>query len=167
VYRKIEDFMESYKILTDGTLKTLRLLDDGNLDQSVGEGFRTLRHLGWHIVVTVPEMLKLTGLPLSAVDHESPPPASAAEIVGGYEKVTAELERAIEANWNDDSLAELDDLYGQKWERGKTLMALVHHEIHHRGQMTVLLRQAGGKAPGLLGPSKEEWTQYGKETPPY
>jgi uncharacterized damage-inducible protein DinB len=35
------------------------------------------------------------------------------------------------------------------------------HEIHHRGQMTVLMRQAGLKVPGVYGPSREEWTAYG------
>lgn len=167
MFRKVEDFFESYTNLTEGTLKMLALLDDDNLDQPVGEGFRTLRHLGWHIVVTVPEMLRLTGLPLSAVDHESPPPERAAEIVAGYKKVTAELIGAIKADWDDNTLTEVDDMYGQKWARGASLTALFHHEIHHRGQMTVLLRQAGCKVPGLYGPAKEEWPQFGMETPPY
>jgi uncharacterized damage-inducible protein DinB len=153
--------------MVDGTLKVLLLLDDANLEQSVGDGFRTLRQLGWHIVVTVPEMLRLTGLPLSAVDFEAPPPAGAAEIVDGYKKVTTELVDAIRNNWSDAALAEVDDMYGQKWARGLSLSALLHHEIHHRGQMTVLLRQAGCKVPGLLGPAKEEWSEFGMETPAY
>ena len=33
--------------------------------------------------------------------------------------------------------------------------ALLHHEIHHRGQMTVLMRQAGLKLPGVYGPSAD------------
>jgi uncharacterized damage-inducible protein DinB len=151
----------------EGTVKVLVLLDDDNLDQSVGEGFRTLRHLGWHIVVTVPEMLRLTGLPLSAVDHESPPPKDAAAIVDGYKKVTSELVDAIKNNWDDDALTKVDEMYGQKWARGASLSALINHEIHHRGQMTVLLRQAERRIPGLFGPAKEEWPEFGMETPSY
>lgn len=30
------------------------------------------------------------------------------------------------------------------------------HEIHHRGQLTILMRQAGITVSGLYGPSKEE-----------
>lgn len=167
MFRKIDDFVDSYKQLVEGTLKILVLLDDTNLDQSVGEGFRTLRHLGWHIVVTVPEMLRLTGLPLSAVDIQSPPPESASEILEGYKKVTTELVDAIKNHWNDDTLAKVDDMYGQKWARGASLAGLISHEIHHRGQMTVLLRQAGVRVPGLFGPAKEEWPDFGMETPPY
>ena len=88
-------------------------------------------------------------------------------IVSGHRAATAELVRAIKAEWNDESLQQTDDMYGQQWPRGLTLAALVHHEIHHRGQMTVLLRQAGRKVPGTFGPSREEWTQYGMQPPAY
>lgn len=167
MFRKIDDFVETYKQLAEGTIKVLVLLDDNNLDQSVGEGHRTLRHLGWHIVVTVPEMMRLTGLPLSAVAIDSPPPADAGAILDGYKKVATELVDAIKNNWDDDTLTHVDDMYGQKWARGASLAALIHHEIHHRGQMTVLLRQAGRRVPGLFGPAKEEWPEFGMETPPY
>lgn len=167
MYRKIEDFVGAYNVLTEGTLKTFAVLTDDNLDQSVGEGHRSLRELAWHIVVTVPEMMNLCKLALSAVDPHSPPPGTAAEIVDGYQKVTSELREAIGANWTDESLVDTDNMYGENWARGLSLSALIHHEIHHRGQMTVLLRQAGAKLPGLFGPAKEEWAQYGMETPPY
>jgi len=34
--------------------------------------------------------------------------------------------------------------------------ALLHHHIHHRGQLVLLCRQAGGAPPGLYGPNREE-----------
>jgi uncharacterized damage-inducible protein DinB len=167
LFRKIDDFLEEYNRLTEGTLKVLDRVTDEMLDQSVGEGHRTIRHLGWHVVTTIPEMMKLTGLPLSAIDPGSPPPQTVAEVIGGYKTATTELVDAIKANWNDESLLEMDDMYGEEWPRGGSLTALINHEIHHRGQMTVLLRQAGGTVPGLFGPAKEEWSQYGMPAPPY
>jgi uncharacterized damage-inducible protein DinB len=91
----------------------------------------------------------------------------AADIVDGYGKVTTELVDAVKNHWDDDALTKVDDMFGQKLARGASLSALISHEIHHRGQMTVLLRQAGCRVPGLLGPAKEEWPQFGMETPPY
>ena len=35
-------------------------------------------------------------------------------------------------------------------------LALLHHHIHHRGQLTLLCRMAGGKPPGVYGPNREE-----------
>jgi len=58
-------------------------------------------------------------------------------------------------------------MYGQQWPRMMTLKILIHHEIHHRGQMTILLRQANQSVPGVVGPSKEEWSQWGMEPPAY
>ena len=56
-------------------------------------------------------------------------------------------------------------MYGEKWMRGVTLRVVTEHEVHHRGQMTILMRQAGLKVPGLFGPAKEEWSEFGMEEP--
>ena len=45
------------------------------------------------------------------------------------------------------------------------LMTLINHQNHHRGQMTVLMRQAGLTVPGVYGPAKEEWAAAGMEAP--
>ena len=34
--------------------------------------------------------------------------------------------------------------------------AIVAHGIHHRGQLTLMCRLAGGQVPGLFGPNREE-----------
>jgi uncharacterized damage-inducible protein DinB len=34
--------------------------------------------------------------------------------------------------------------------------AMMSHGIHHRGQLTLMCRLAGGQAPGLYGPNREE-----------
>jgi uncharacterized damage-inducible protein DinB len=167
MFRTVKDFLSVYANLTGGTQKVLAALTDKNLDQSVSAGHRTLGQLGWHVVATIPEMMNRTGLGLGSVDSESMPPASAKEIADAYTRVTQELARAIETQWNDKTLVETDDMYGKPWPRGATLLALVTHEVHHVGQMTVLLRQAGAKVPGRFGPSKEEWAQFGMEAPRY
>jgi uncharacterized damage-inducible protein DinB len=71
----------------------------------------------------------------------------------------------VTRHWNDGTLEVEDDMYGEKWKRGLTLAILVNHESHHRGQMTVLMRQAGLKVPGVVGPAKEEWAQYNMPAP--
>ena len=48
-------------------------------------------------------------------------------------------------------------MYGEKWRERKTLGVLVTHQIHHRAQLTVVMRLAGLKVPGVYGPAKEEW----------
>ncbi len=167
MFRKMDDFFKAYGVLTEGSTRLFGALTDETLSQRVADGHRALGEIAWHIVTTIPEMMKRTGLPLSSVDHESMPPATAAEILAGYKAASTELLKSLKEKWTDQKLEMTDDMYGQQWPRGLTLTALIEHEMHHRGQMTVLLRQAGQKVPGLFGPAKEEWGQYGMETPPY
>jgi uncharacterized damage-inducible protein DinB len=60
-------------------------------------------------------------------------------------------------------LGEVIEMYGEKWTRAQALAGLLKHEIHHRAQITVLMRQAGLKVPGVYGPAKEEWVSYGMQ----
>ena len=48
-------------------------------------------------------------------------------------------------------------MFRSVWKKGQVLTVLIRHQIHHRAQMTVLIRQAGLKVPGVYGPSREEW----------
>lgn len=167
MYRKMEDFQCSYKGLVEGTSKIFSALTDENMLQTVTEGHRALGDMAWHIVTTVAEMMNQTGLGLSSIDHEAMPPATAGEIQTAYQAVTDELSAKLAAQWTDETLEKTDELYGETWHRGTTLAILIHHEIHHRGQMTILLRQAGATVPGIYGPAKEEWEKYGMDLPAY
>jgi uncharacterized damage-inducible protein DinB len=102
-----------------------------------------------------------TGLTVVGPREHDPVPASAREIADRFKEAAASLAREIQEKWTDADLEVLDDMYGEMWRRGQTLGALVMHQTHHRGQMTVLMRQAGLKVPGMYGPSREEWADYG------
>jgi uncharacterized damage-inducible protein DinB len=167
MFRQLEDFLKAHEQLAEGTSKVFATLSDDNLGLRVADGHRTLGQIAWHIVATVPEMMNRTGLGLASVDHEAMPPRAAADIVAAYRKVSKELASALRQRWSDEALQQSDEMYGQQWPRGLTLAALLNHEVHHRGQMTVLLRQAGATVPGIYGPAKEEWSQLGIPEPPY
>ena len=167
MFRKIADFTEAHRQQVGNTARVLEALTDANMNHRVVEGHRTLGEIAWHVVTSIPEMMGHVGLGISSVEAESPPPESAAEIAEAYKKVSEELAAGLAADWDDDALLQTDDMYGQRWPRGVTLSVLLHHEAHHRGQMTVLLRQAGAKVPGVCGPAKEEWAQFGMEAPAY
>ena len=49
---------------------------------------------------------------------------------------------------------------------GLVVFYLIAHQGHHRGQMTVLMRQAGLVVPGIYGPSREEWAAFGAPAMP-
>jgi uncharacterized damage-inducible protein DinB len=159
--RKIEDFQKDWAYEAEMTTKVLRALTDESLGQKVYADGRDLGFLGWHLVQTLGEMLGLVGLKIDAPAHDSARPDSAAEIVAAYERGAKSVTDEINANWTDETLLQEDQMYGETWARGLTLLLLITHQSHHRGQMTVLMRQAGLPVPGVYGPSKEEWEAFG------
>ena len=161
MYRKIEDFLGSWAYETEAMLKVLAQLTDESLGQSVNEGGRTLGRIAWHIAQTLPEMGGRTGLQLKGPRETDPVPGSAEEIADRFKEAAESLGREVGSNWADADLEIEDDMYGEMWKRGQSLRALVGHQTHHRGQMTVIMRQAALPVPGVYGPSKEEWSAYG------
>jgi uncharacterized damage-inducible protein DinB len=141
-------------------------LTDASLAQPVHEGGRTLGRLAWHIAQSIPEMMGKTGLQITGLGEHDPVPASAAAIAQAYRDASASLVEQLRATWTDATLLQRDEMYGETWARGLTLSILVSHQTHHRGQMTVLMRQAGLPVAGVYGPSKDEWSQMGMEPPP-
>jgi uncharacterized damage-inducible protein DinB len=165
MFHTLEDFMQNWKHESESTQKQMDQLTDQSLSQVIVDGHRTLGRAAWHIITAIPEMMQRTGLKVDAVDPSAPVPRTAAEFKKAYAAVSQQLTDQIKATWNDGTLQVEDDMYGMKWKRGVTLLILVKHEVHHRGQMTVLMRQAGLKVPGIYGPSKEEWAAFGAPAP--
>jgi uncharacterized damage-inducible protein DinB len=132
MFRRIDDFDAVWRNEREGTLKTLRALNDASL-----------------------------GLKVEAPEEKAPQPATAAAIADAYHAASESLATTVKQTWSDSDLLVEIDMYGERWTRGKALWALVAHEIHHRAQMTVLMRQANLRVPGIYGPSKEEWVSYG------
>ncbi|CAN5688829.1 DinB family protein [soil metagenome] len=166
MFRRLEDFAEDFQDERSGTLKVLRALTDESLSQAIVPGGRTLGFLGWHITGSFREMLGLLGLTPDGPEQGAPVPASAAEIAAAYDAASASALTAVMNTWSDDMLEDDVQMYGLTWKRGFVLDVLVRHEAHHRGQMTVLMRQAGLAVPGPYGPGREEWVAMGMEPHP-
>lgn len=161
MYRTIEDFIKVWKYESESTAKTLKYLTDSSLTIKVTEDGRSLGFLAWHIVLTLGEMGGHMGLSVNAPSENSEEPKEIEKIILAYEIAAKSLEAEVQSKWNDAMLLEVIEMYGEKWRRGDALSSLIRHEIHHRAQMTVLMRQAGLKVPGIYGPAKEEWADIG------
>jgi uncharacterized damage-inducible protein DinB len=160
MFRTVDDFLTIWKQETESTLKVMRALTDESLSTRVTPDGRSLGFLAWHIA-TPSAMCTEAGLPGAPADPNEPQPANLAGIIARYEADAPKVAEVVKAAWTDQMLAEEIAMYGEKWTRGFTLFVLLAHQYHHRGQMTVLMRQAGLAVPGVCGPSKEEWAAYG------
>lgn len=161
MFRTIQDFLDNWAYEAEATSKVFGKLTDESLRQKVTPDGRSLGRLAWHIIQTLPEMGGRTGLTIEGPGEDEPVPTDATGMALQFQETAGSLEEQIKAGWVDADLEVEDDMYGEMWSRGRSLTALVNHQIHHRGQMTVLMRQAGLPVPGVYGPSREEWEAYG------
>ncbi|MBI5645414.1 MAG: hypothetical protein HY962_00665 [Ignavibacteriae bacterium] len=161
MYHSIEEFLEDWRNESGATKKLFSVLTDASLKRQVNDSGRSLGRLAWHITTSIPEMGGKTGLSVQGPGEDSDVPDTAIEINTAYAQAADSLAEAVGNTWNDNTLLEERNMYGETWSNKTTLAVLVRHQIHHRAQMTILMRQAGLIIPGLYGPSKEEWVQFG------
>lgn len=165
MYHTIEEFTADWSHESESTQRLLDILTDDSLGTRIKEGERSLGFLAWHIVISVDEMLSRVGLKFEAPHHDATLPKTAKEIADGYRQANQGFTQAIRTQWNDANLADENDMYGEMWLNAQTLDMVVKHQIHHRGQLTMLMRQAGLPLVGMYGPSREDWATYGGDAP--
>ncbi|WP_338779441.1 DinB family protein [Metabacillus sp. FJAT-52054] len=152
-----QEFIEEWKQESQATEKILQTLTDESLSQEIAPGYNYLGGLGWHITVALHTMLAQTGLNFQHPPHVETIPESASEIASDYRNTSDSMLKAIQEQWTDETLNETREFFGNEVPVHAVLRTLIQHQAHHRGQMTVLMRQAGLNVPGVYGPSKEEW----------
>lgn len=166
MFLTIDGFVKAWEFESTSTQKMLDVLTDESLKQSVKPNDRTLGGLAWHIVTALQSIMGQTGLTFDAPSHHATVPTTANEIADTYRQASQSLIKAIKTQWTDETLTESCNMFGQfEWAKGFSLSMLINHQIHHRGQMTILMRQANLIVPGVYGPAKEEWSQMGMEAP--
>ncbi|MBA3648805.1 MAG: DinB family protein [Chitinophagales bacterium] len=158
MYNTIEDFFVDWRHETANTEKLFEYLSDEGLQQQVYSEGRTLARLAFHLSLTTAEMLKKMGCQVQ--DYSEELPDTAKELQNILNQVNAASITEL-SKQDNDWLEEKVPMYREPWQRKFGLSVLIRHHIHHRGQMTVLMRQARLKVPGLYGPAKEEWEVFG------
>ncbi|MCS1351485.1 DinB family protein [Mechercharimyces sp. CAU 1602] len=163
MFTRIEDFVTEYQTQAGITNSVLETLTDESLKQKVSTNQRSLGDIAWHIAISGHEMLSNTGLSFSISLPHDAFPSSAKLIHTTYNESVHAMLEAIQSQWSDQTLLKEVNMYGQQWTNGLTLRILIQHEIHHRGQLSILMRQAGLPVPDIFGPTRDSWIAGGME----
>jgi uncharacterized damage-inducible protein DinB len=142
------------------TLKVMRALPDHAADFQPHEKSKSaLNLLHTFCVENWGAMLSTKGeLP---IPPKFPPPSpTLAEEIAVYERGTRELEAAVEA-MADSRLSETVMFFSGPGKMAPmkvidVLWYMLFDSIHHRGQLSVYVRLAGGKVPSIYGPTADE-----------
>lgn len=126
------------------------------------ERSRSARDLAWQCVIderVIGTVLEKTVHDLRNVPPGPPPPETMDEIVSAYssahETAAEKLNSLTEDQFGRTVMSIL--AFGE-WRapQPEVLWANLMDQVHHRGQLTVYLRQAGGKVPSIYGPSGDQ-----------
>ena len=166
MYVTISDFIKEWNREAMLTQNVLDGLTDESLKQQVYPEGRTLGRIAWHLTTNIPDYLTHFGLNIDGVKNAENVPTSAKEIVETFKEVSFLVAQIIEKQWTDKSIEQIQEAFGRQESNAQILMGLIKHIVHHRGQITVLMRQAGLKPFGVYGPPKEDWIHLGVENPP-
>ncbi len=156
MFRSLDDFVRTWQQETVQTGRLLEHLTDASLSQQVVPEHFTLGKLGIHLSQAITFMMSNAGVNLSSFPEKDS--YNAAEIAELYKETAEDFLSKLQEQWNDEKLSETTTFFGRETAYGSILFLLLQHQTHHRGQMTVLMRQAGLTVPGMVGPSREEWT---------
>lgn len=160
MFATIASFVDEWERESDMTSKTLDTLTDESLGQRIDADRRTLGDLAWHLATSIQFMSSL-GLTFKGAGEYEEVKQSAADIANVYRRVSSDFLSAIQTQWTEANLNDSVSIAGEQWKNGDSLRYALMHQAHHRGQMTVLMRQAGLRPPGLYGPTYETWIEQG------
>jgi len=160
------DAKETFRRIWDREFRTtvsvFQSFPADQLDAKPHERSRTVRDLAWQCVIderVIAAILSKTEHDLRNVPPGPPPPEAMEEIVAAYESAHSEaVEKLNRLPAEKFGRTVTSILASGEWKmpQPEALWANVMDQVHHRGQLTIYLRQAGGKVPSIYGPSGDQ-----------
>jgi len=157
---ELQRFHALWEFESNRTVSLLKALPEKQYDFRPDPEGRSLGEMAWHLAEIDAYMSH--GIKTGSFSAgERPPgierPRAVAELAPGYTRVHAEAKARLASLTTADLERSLQFFDGRMMTVGQILWgALLLHSTHHRGQLVLLCRLAGGKPPGLYGPNREE-----------
>jgi uncharacterized damage-inducible protein DinB len=157
---ELETFLKSWDREADGTLKLLRALPATQYDFRPDATGRSLGELAWHLAEGDAYMSQWVETGKFEAGSKPPNierPRTVEALAPGFERVHKEAVARIKKLKPEDLDRTLPFFNGQQTPIRSILWDMIlAHGIHHRGQLSLMCRLAGGQCPGLYGPNREE-----------
>jgi uncharacterized damage-inducible protein DinB len=155
-----DQFIQTWEREFQTTMKVLKAYPEDQLDLKPAEKSRTARDLVWTFVgeQAVADMAMKGKIDFSA--GAPPAPKTMKEILGAYETMTKQNMEKVKNLSEDDYNSPIAFPAGpgkmMNIRKADVLWTTLMDMIHHRGQLSVYLRIAGGKVPSIYGPTADE-----------
>ena len=156
---ELEMFLSTWDREANNTVKLLEALPAEQYDFRPDAGGRSLGELAWHLAEGDAYMshgIESGQFSMAARPPNIERPRTIEALAPGYERVHREAVARIRKLQPEDLDRSIDFFTGPRSIRDILWDGIILHGIHHRGQLSLMCRLAGGQAPGLYGPNREE-----------
>jgi len=156
---ELETFLDMWDREAENTLKLLNVLPATQYDFRPDAGGRSLGELAWHLAegdAYISYGVEQGQFTLDAKPPNIARPRTVDGLASGYQRIHREAAARIRKLAPADLDRSLPFFGGPRTVRSLLWEGILSHAIHHRGQLTLMCRLAGGSAPGLYGPNREE-----------
>ena len=156
---ELERFLNAWDREAENTVRLLKALPPAQYDFRPDPSGRSLGELAWHLAEGDAYISYGVERGQFAMDVRPPNlerPRTVDALAPAYERVHREAVARIRTLSTADLDRTIPFFTGPMTIRDILWDAIVAHGIHHRGQLSLMCRLAGGQAPGLYGPNREE-----------
>ena len=157
---ELDRFLAQWEHEAGNTQRVLESLPPTQYEYRPDTTGRSLGELAWHLAEI--EAYMTHGIETGRFDMGMKPPGierprEVGPLATGYRRVhdeAVERVRRLKPGNLDRKLRFFDG--GEKRVGDILWASLLLHQIHHRGQLVLLCRLAGGRPPGTFGPTRED-----------
>jgi uncharacterized damage-inducible protein DinB len=157
---ELDRFFAVWESEAQKTIKLLQSLPRDKYDFRPDAGGRSLGELSWHLAELdgyVSYGLEIGSFDMGMKVPNLERPRSVEALAPGYERIHREAVARVRKLKPEDLGRTVTFFMGKQLPIGDILWdGLLHHAIHHRGQLSIMNRIAGGASPGMYGPNREE-----------
>lgn len=156
---ELEMFLSTWEGEANKTITLLRTLPVTQYDFRPDPAGRSLGELAWHLAEAeaYPTFVIETGrfdLELKPPNIERPRQVEA--LAPGFERIHQDAVARIRKLKPEDLDRSTPFFSGSRAIRDILWNVVLAHGIHHRGQLSLMCRLAGGQVPDLYGPNREQ-----------
>ena len=160
----VDGLLQELEAEAETTRRVLERVPEDQLSWRPHEKARSLGELALHVAIVPGGVAELFGGPSPAQAPQfgaDPRPKGAAELIPALDQSIAKAKKAVGGMDDATILGTFRLMQGDREIFAVPRVALLrsvmlNHWYHHRGQLTMYLRQLGARVPSIYGPSADE-----------
>ena len=139
------------------TMRVLKAVPADQLGFKPHERNMSAGDLAWHIAYSQYGLVRVIAAGKLEAYEQPATPGTLDEIVSGGESYYQKAREALAALTPEQIQGSIPLPGGHSMPSAALMWSgVLFHQIHHRGQLSVYIRMAGGKVPSIYGPSADD-----------